>query len=754
MEEHESTPMRKFYETIGLEGEIDYVVNSDGIYEDCVLFEHKKINENTSSVLMQMIKYASKLRIMGKRIPEKLILVDLENHEVLIFNSIDFLDKIEKVYIGPSSKNNGGIVVTADMYKKIDYGPFDGKKELFDVIDKAKRDKNYTRYHVDFTNILQLSKEFYKHINSKDAFINGEDCEIRKPDILSDRILPYEKESNTEFNRIMDCLNTKEQQKSNGAFYTPDLYATLSQKMLLDRIEEINKVGLDYIVVDRCAGTGALYRGLSDEVLSHCILSTLEINEYLLLQEEFLNKATIVVPPTDALSYDIIPTETDGDGNIISDFIREKIQDPNCAIILYENPPFAEAGSRNKDGEKDVKMHWKNSFVMTEMKKELDENKNQKYKGAVLNDLSNLFIWSAFKYYLTKKFDSYIVYSPVKYWKTQNLVNKKEIDSFICNRKHFHANSEGAIICSHWSNNDSNKEYFTSKVYDIHDDSNKIGHLKFEGYTDIRKAKTLMSKAYDKRKFDDDKQSSIYVGYNGLENIKNKQSVNVLINDESIAYLKFESFSVKGEAVSITTLPLYNGHGFVLRKDNYLNYLPLFCAASAYDIFKWYEKELINKTYDGNGSYLNDNEFIKKCFIYTCLSFKNKCRSLNGSDGRYYRNELCFDEGTLASKDLDIFRNTIGLTDEEKNLIEVYEIIISQIKPYDEYIEKFSYGTYQIDEEINIQIDKGKKKKDGTPKLEFKWADLNGNLKTLKDMLKNYYVKNIYQDLYKYELLK
>ena len=54
-------------------------------------------------------------------------------------------------------------------------------------------------------------------------------------------------------------------------------------------------------------------------------------------------------------------------------------------------------------------------------------------KGGQLNDLSNAFIWSAFKYYLRQETDSYIVFSPVKYWKSQHLIEKKFLKGFAFN---------------------------------------------------------------------------------------------------------------------------------------------------------------------------------------------------------------------------------------------------------------------------------------------------------------------------------
>ena len=215
-------------------------------------------------------------------------------------------------------------------------------------------------------------------------------------------------------------------------------------KMLFKAIEEIPE-GMDYIIIDRCAGTGNLQEGLPDDILHHCVLSTIEFNEYVILNYKYGDKCLVVIPNTDALAYDVIPAESNEQG-VANDFIREKVNDPNCVIILMENPPYSESGSGAAQNTGKKENAWKKSFVMQEMRRV--------HKGVVLNDLSNLFIWSGFNYYLKKPTDSYILYSPTKYWRNQKLVNKHFKDGFLCNRKEFHANQVSAIGCIWWKNID------------------------------------------------------------------------------------------------------------------------------------------------------------------------------------------------------------------------------------------------------------------------------------------------------------
>ena len=63
----------------------------------------------------------------------------------------------------------------------------------------------------------------------------------------------------------------------------------------------------------------------------------------------------------------------------------------------------------------------------------------------------------------------------------------------------------------------------------------------------------------------------------------------------------------------------------------------------------WYDRDIYNTTSDGGDVYTKDADFLKSCLIYTCLSNQNKCLTFEGSDGRHYQNELCFDDGTPMS---------------------------------------------------------------------------------------------------------
>jgi hypothetical protein len=189
--------------------------------------------------------------------------------------------------------------------------------------------------------------------------------------------------------------------------------------------------------------------------------------------------------------------------------------------------------------------------------------------------------------------------------------------------------------------------------------------------------------------------------------------------------------------------------GFMVRSDNYLQKLPMW-VSKMYPQDAWYEKDVYNNTADGGDAYTKDKVFLKSCLIYTCLSNQNKCMSFSGSDGRYYRNELCFDTtngDTVASADLA----TMALDAESKKLMALWENILAEAKKTANYNPNLTYGVYQITKELNTSHEEGT----GTSKKTvYDYPNLNSYLVSLRDNLKAYYKSHITDKMFKYELLK
>lgn len=546
---------------------------------------------------------------------------------------------------------------------------------------------------------------------------------------------------NMEFNPIVDRLSKKDL----GAFYTPMPYAKKAAElvqMAVDRIPD----GNDYIILDRCAGTGNLECALiglkdknGDDLISHCIVSTYEYYEYKVLQERIGCDVREIIPPTEAnVNYEngrVENANAMSEDFINNPIIKQYIDNPKCSVILFENPPYHDETTTLIEGRARNKKNI--SYVVNDMKSVI--------KGVATNELANQFIWSAKKYYMRFASDCYIVFSPIKYWKQYDFFNLKAEIAYIFNRKHFHA-TESAISCILWRNALVSTDCLQAKCFDI-----KNNELIGCGGIVLKKANKTASKLYATYSFSDSDKSFISCGEDGYET-KKKASVVYYMTDDLIGYINAKSFNLNALSRGLTRLSLYHGHGCYISKSNYIRLLPIWVAKHV-PLDKWYEKDIYATTADGGDAYTKDENFLKSCLIYTCLSNQNKCLSFDGSDGRRYQNELCFDDKALALKDLKKYATNkkIALDKEEQKLLELWNKIIYEAKKTKNYNPDFNYGVYQIKKELNTSkiVGAGKNKK-----KVYDYPILNGYLDTLRTMLKNYYKSHITEKMFAYELLK
>ncbi len=756
--------IKKF--SIELEGQIEFyeqylkVVNPTLTFEDIFrnntdgilngnLLEFKLNITDLNACLFQTIKYLSIMRIKGEPIPSNILLVSLNTATIYVYKSFDYLPEIEKVYVGGASKENKGFVANS-YYKILKYA--DNQTDEFTLIQLLK-EKKFTKIHIDENCIVGWAEKYYRENTQarKSDFIGDSTGkvkivgEIREPNKFKDYIYAYDGKDNVRFQYLMDKLNDTIQKKNLGAFYTPEPYVDKSIELVREAILRVPQ-GNDYIILDRCAGTGNLELKLTDEELSHCIVSTIEYYEYKVLLELLGSKVRYIIPPIEKEDTFNMGLVRDADAlteeYINNPVIKKYIDNPKCTVILFENPPYAEA-----NGTTSIKGAWKKSFIVEQMKKEI--------KGSALNDLGNAFIWSAFKYYLRQPTDSYIVYSPVKYWKAQHLIDKRFIKGFAFNRRFFHTNIDACISCILWSNEDASVDEFCLKGYNINKD--KIDEIKYERDLSIKKIYTVISEKYfDNRCFKDNLEG-VSCNLDGTEYLGKKNCVQKKFNKNIIGFLVCNGTGFDNPDLNsgITTCGRYDGHGFFIRKDNYLEKLPMFCA-SRYITYnrEWTERARIMKSGDGSNKFFNDlkrgklNEFLLKCLVFTCFEMQNHMRTFMGTDNRFYRNELCLDNTngeTLASVDL----KKLKVNDREKELFELWDLIISKARETRNYNPDLTYGIYQIFAELNTFT------KDETTGVNIPdYPELNGHLKSLKQKVKEYYNLEIVPTLFKYEFLK
>ncbi len=729
--------------------------NTDGILNGNLL-EFKLNITDLNACLFQAIKYLSAMRIKGEPLPKNILLVSLNTATIYVYYSDNYLKHIEQVYVGSASKNNYGFFAN-DYILKLKYN--EKQEDEFTLIQLLK-ENNYTKIHIDENCIVGWAEKYYRENPQarKSDFIGDNTGkvniigEIREPIKFKDYIYPYAGKDNVRFQYLMDKLNDTLQKKNLGAFYTPELYVDKSIELVRKAIQRVPQ-GNDYIILDRCAGTGNLEKRLTTDELSHCIVSTIEYYEYKVLLELLGSKVRYIIPPTekeDTFNMGLVRgADALSEEYIKNPVIKQYVDNPNCTIILFENPPYAETTSLEHQRTKQsaTSSVWKNTFVVKEMKKEI--------KGATSNDLGNAFIWSAFKYYLRQPSDSYIVYSPVKYWKSQHLINKEFIKGYAFNRKHFHTNTDACIMCALWSNVDKDITSLNITGYNIINNNELSSPIELSVN---RVYELYSSKYYNKTSFENVSYDGILIGLNGLEADNSvKHRIKPLYSPDMLGYLVADSvgFDNPDAKSSLLVAGRYNGNGCYIRKDDYLNKLPMFCA-SRYITYnrEWTERARIMKSADGADKFFADvksgklNRYLLKCLLFTCFEMQNHMRCFYGTDNRFYKNELCLDTTngeTIASKDL---KNLVP-TAKETELFNIWKTILRWAKETENYNKNLTYGVYQIYAELNtftFDDETGERKPD--------YPELNSALRLLKQKVKEYYNSEIVPTLFRYEFLK
>ncbi len=799
----------KFFSDLRITADVELTHNTDGVYKG-TLFEFKLTISDINKVLFQAIKYLSHKRIKGEPIPAQILLVALNEENAYLFNSGDFLSDIEKIYAGAASKNNADFGTKIKPYK-IDFSNIKGLQRLTEILELQKYTKIHIDVfsvvgwanHYYTVNPKASKSKLFEELRSPKQFKEyiypwkGKDIDFKYiNDLLNAKILkkelgafytpaPYCRKATELVRRAIKRLpknhdyiildrtagtgNLEEfltDKKVNDITIDElDRYLDkeLKTKYLQSKKDVINTFYSDRLFGDLTVGELekhkmkiSLHDYLSDDEIGHAIVNTYELKEWIVLNERLGDKVKLIIPPPahvseanqlvnggDALSDHFVLGSKVGRMFIskeylaIIDELNGYVADKKTNIILLENPPYRDTTSNT---------HLASSGKGTNIIK--DEMASEKQWGATQNDIANQFIWSGWKHYLTKSDDYFVLFSPIKYWKSLGLGEKKFIDGFLFNRQFFHA-GPSAISCILWQNTDDSREELTLKAFDI--DTNNTPEQEDDTVAyfkdiKIKKVHESLKSYFDKRKFDDDVEGSIVVELSGVESSKKitKKPIN---NKNIVGHIRITSFNLDPISMSLTTVITHNGLmktiGFYLRSDNFVDKLPLF-ASKLYPQKNWYERDVYFTTADGGERYLKDKDFLKTCFIFTCLSQRNHCRSFDGSDGKFYKNELCFDKGTVASSKLKTYKPT----KEEQDLLDTFADILAKAKSTKAYNRKHTYGTYQIDEELNTRY------KNENDEWIYDYPELNTAINSLKTKLAKYYESVIQPKLFEYELLK
>lgn len=676
--------MRAFYNEIGYpEGTIDYSCNTDGriILDPKTglkgsLVEFKVIAKTNKDVFEQMKRYVKSYNAKGLEIPKYgvYIMTAAQKYTVFDLEEEDF------------SK----AVIQENLDLTVDLNNFTSSA------DSWLKDTTTQKGWIDETSIVSYNDAFFSAKGmgrkSKDDFI----AELANPKVLNIKPYTWQADGNME-RKLLDCLGSTALKKRLGAFFTPDYAVEKSTNYIRNIINNLNN-DEDYVIVDRASGTGNLEKFLTDEELSHCILNTIVYAEKTTLKGLYEGRVKAILPSDETTDDEgCMPAGdalSEGFNKELANTIEEARKEAESrgkklVVIGLENPPYMEASAEATRSGKTQKGTYEN-YITKEMKK--DEN----VSGRTSTDFANKFIWSGFKYY----FDYYVVYSPVKYFKSQGLINKTFNEGIIVNRADFHA-TEGGISIMSWKNEDATNDSWQLENCLIKKINESVINL-----LDKDKAKR------------DTKQTliGIITPHGGTPDFKHDALTN---------------HKIKG----------MNGRETKLGIDNIKQALPLF-AANCYTCKDYTEKEVIMKSGDGGTTYQNDNEFLEDCFIWCCLTDKNKCWS--GAS----QNEMALSQNSKADQVVDLKQP------HRLALKRSWDNVLNEAKKCKEYNANWKYGLAQIINDLNLDDPTDVKNKKGQTLMQKRYRKLDAQITSFKEDLKEFYDKYIKDKLFQYELLK
>ena len=184
------------------------------------------------------------------------------------------------------------------------------------------------------------------------------------------------------------------------------------------------------------------------------------------------------------------------------------------------------------------------------------------------------------------------------------------------------------------------------------------------------------------------------------------------------------------------------GVSYCLVNDELKKRLPLF-VANCYTCKDFTEKEIIMKSGDKGALYQEDREFLEDCFLWCCLTDRNKCIS-----DRTRQNEMALEQNSKADQIVD------RTSDHRMKLINKWRNVIIQAKACEEYNPNYKYGLAQIISDIDINIDTAMTDKNGKFLQKKKNQGLDDAIISLKAELKKFYSNYLEPKLFEYELLK
>ncbi len=155
----------------------------------------------------------------------------------------------------------------------------------------------------------------------------------------------YERPPKLEFQAFIlerrDLLVPSDVRERKGAFFTPRIWVEKSQEYLAKALGQDYQE--DYIIWDCAGGTGNLLNGLTNK--ANCFLSTLDSNDVAIVKElTAANKLNLL--ENHVFQFDFLNDDFNKAPKSLQEILNDK--EKRKKLIIYINPPYAEAGNKAK----------------------------------------------------------------------------------------------------------------------------------------------------------------------------------------------------------------------------------------------------------------------------------------------------------------------------------------------------------------------------------------------------------------------
>ncbi|WP_231253644.1 hypothetical protein [Helicobacter pylori] len=155
----------------------------------------------------------------------------------------------------------------------------------------------------------------------------------------------YERPPKVEFQAFIlerrDLLVPSDVRERKGAFFTPKIWVEKSREYLAKALGQDYQE--DYIIWDCAGGTGNLLNGLTNK--ANCFLSTLDSNDVAIVKElAAANKLNLL--ENHVFQFDFLNDDFKKAPKSLQEILKDK--EKLKKLIIYINPPYAEAGNKAK----------------------------------------------------------------------------------------------------------------------------------------------------------------------------------------------------------------------------------------------------------------------------------------------------------------------------------------------------------------------------------------------------------------------